>query len=315
MPVVAVVGAVAAVATVPGIIAAGSLTVLGAMTAVGAVLGAIGAVTKNKTLGLIGAGIGLVGGIGSLAFGSDALGTVDELFGASTNAGASGSAVATSAVDAAAGAGEAVGGMGADAGIGTGVTGAQAGTDITTSTGMINSAAINPVQAQAASMAPATGDAAGIVTGGNTSSALGQSLTAPQTAGLTSTGVSATMPTDLAGITNAQLSTGSTLAKTGGFWNWAKNNQLLAYGVLQSGGAFISGLTDELSPAQVKALEAQANANNAAAGIGQRQLENMKGNIPKATVTGTVNPSGGLINNNTVKTPLITGAPNMGAAA
>lgn len=58
MPAVAVVGAVAAWSAV---------STVGIITAIGATIGAVGAITGNKTLSMIGAGMSLVGGISSLA--------------------------------------------------------------------------------------------------------------------------------------------------------------------------------------------------------------------------------------------------------
>lgn len=312
MPVVAVAAAAITVATVPGIIAAGTLTVLGAMTAIGAVTAAVGAVTKSKTLMMIGAGIGLVGGIGTLAFGSDALGTVDELFGAASgsSSGAAGAAgAAGDAISTAAGtnANYLPGAVTSEA-----LPAAAGAADITSATGAVANA--NPAGIINSSLAPAQGNVAGIVTGGDTASALGSSLS-------TGTNAASTAGTVLADGTLASGQSWSDALTAIGksnagplsnAMNWAKDNQLLAYGILQSGGAFISGLTDPMSPAQVAALEAQAAANNAAAGVAQRRARNMAGGMPTATVTGRPAPvPGGIINNSSTRAnPIVTGTIN-----
>lgn len=102
-----------------------------------------------------------------------------------------------------------------------------------------------------------------------------------------------------------------------GIQDFTKSNPLVSYGILQAGGSLLSGLTSTLTPAQVSALNAQAAANNAAAGLTQQQTANLA--MPKAVassspVTGTpqalVPPSTppGFINQ-APKQPLVTGAP------
>lgn len=100
-----------------------------------------------------------------------------------------------------------------------------------------------------------------------------------------------------------------------GISDFTKNNQLLSYGILQSAGSLLSGATSTLTPAQVAALNAQANANNAAASLTQQQTANLA--MPKAVaqsvpVTGapaqlvpTPPTAAGFIN----QAPKITGVP------
>lgn len=304
MPVVAVIAAIAVdIGPIGAIIGgtASSIMTLSAITAIGATLGAIGAVTGNKTLGLIGAGIGLVGGIGTLAFGSDALGSVGELFGSSVG-GSIDSAATAAAVEAnvnsAAAASDA-------AGAGAATNAATAGTDITTATGALDQAALTPTGVINSTLAPTEGSAAAIAgQGGN--GVLGEALAPGAVSGVGS----AARDITLSGAATNLSGDAASWGKSGGFWGWAKDNQLLSYGVLQAGGSFISGLTNPLSPAQINALNAQASANNAAAALANRETENMKGGVPVASVTGKVAP-GGIINNSAVKTPLITGTPNI----
>jgi hypothetical protein len=79
----------------------------------------------------------------------------------------------------------------------------------------------------------------------------------------------------------------------------------LAASLVQAGGAFIAGATSTLTPAQVAALNAQANANQAAANLSQRQLSNMGQSIPVASRTAT---PPGLINQRLPPPNTVTGA-------
>lgn len=95
MPIIAVAGAIGA-AVVAGVdVAAVGLTVATAFevtAAVGATIGAIGAVTGDKTLSMVGLGLGAVGGVGALASSAGLLGdTSASLFGATPTSAASGS--------------------------------------------------------------------------------------------------------------------------------------------------------------------------------------------------------------------------------
>jgi|SRR5580765_8158004 len=106
--------------------------------------------------------------------------------------------------------------------------------------------------------------------------------------------------------------------------NFAKENPLVSLGVLQAGGSLISGWTSQsLTPAQIKAYEAQANANDAATALQKQQTANLA--MPKAVASSTpvsgqaqlvpVNlrpppvpsPQGGFINAPPVTTPAVTG--------
>ncbi len=331
MPVVAVIGAVAidagfGAALAGGLAIGSTLGVLGAITALGATLGAIGAVTGNKTLGLIGAGLGLVGGIGTLAtsaglFGDAAASGSDSLFGSAPVSYSEASAAQNAAT-----------------------ASLTSMPDLTTATGTINTTALDPAAELSSSIAPSEGSASAIETGGQLGSALGQSLTTTPTAVLTGSPTAALTDPEYASVVGAGSSSGTAaqripsldtltsqisgmpaipgvppvaasaispanLTPPGGLMSWAHNNPLLAYGALQAGGAFITGLTNPMTPAQITALNAQANANNAAAALAQRQLTNIGQPMPIASVTGQPAPTGGLINNKPATTPLITGAP------
>lgn len=97
---------------------------------------------------------------------------------------------------------------------------------------------------------------------------------------------------------------GTTIAKTGSDLVKSPFSQImdliktpgggtLLSGAIQAGGAFIGGATSSLTPAQVKALEAQAEANHAAANLSQRQLANMGQPIPVARRNGLINSTVG----------------------
>lgn len=325
MPVVAVIAAVAIDAGAIGAIAAGTLTTLGAITAIGATVGAIGAVTKNKTLSMIGMGLGLVGGIGTLAQSAGLFESSASLFGSSAS-----TADAATAAGAEAFSGTAAETFGDAAGT-AGATGAASAADLVSAAGDLNGAALDPVGAiNATSIAPATGNAASIVTGGAEGSPLAQALSpsatpatlmgGPAADTVGATGVTgATSAADTAAGAAAFSGTGMAAPPQPGMFgrlmDWAHNNQTLAMGVLKAGGSFISGLTNPLTPAQIDALNAQADANRAAAALLTRQAANVGQPLPtisgapvqSAPVTGV--PGGSLINNRPVSAPLITGTP------
>ena len=80
--------------------------------------------------------------------------------------------------------------------------------------------------------------------------------------------------------------------------NWIEGHPSLALGALMAGGSFLSGATSPLTPAQVTALNAQAEQNQAAANYAnqqtqllQRQQANMAQPLPVASRSPT-----GLIN-------------------
>ena len=66
---------------------------------------------------------------------------------------------------------------------------------------------------------------------------------------------------------------------------FAKDNPMVAYGALQTGGSFLSGLTNTQTPAQITALNAQAAANQAAANLTAQQTRNLA--APKAVAVST----------------------------
>jgi hypothetical protein len=130
--------------------------------------------------------------------------------------------------------------------------------------------------------------------------------------GLTSSGA------DAAGAVTPD-SSGGLLSSMKGILDFANKYPGLTMGAVQAGGSLLSGLTSTLTPAQVAAYNAQANANNAAAALTQQQTANLA--MPKAVasstpVTGTPGqlapmqsvPAPGMINS-APKLPPVTGAP------
>lgn len=299
MPVVAVGLAVALDVGVASAAIAGTLTTLAAVTAIGATVSAVGAVTHNKTLSMIGMGIGIVGAIGTLASGAGLFDNVTDLFGSGSASGASGLAGDV------AGAAGPLDTAGISATAADGLTSADAALSVA-SGGINGTAALSAVEG---GMVP--GPTASIVSQGQTAS----SLALPESA--ISTPVSATAGmSKIPAAGAASLDTATTTADSSGLMAWANKNPVMAFGAIQAGGSFISGLTNPVTPAQIDSLNSQAELNRAQAALIARQTANQGQALPVGTVaspavTGTNN--NGLINK--VGTPLITGAPNTGATA
>ena len=150
---------------------------------------------------------------------------------------------------------------------------------------------------------------------------------APGTVAASSTATSAPNPMD-AGIPGsydaAQKAASTYGAATGpvptpnadpstwdGIREFLKNNDRLLSGVVQAGSSFIAGATNGLTPAQIAALNAQAEANAAAANLSRTQQANMSQPLPTAwrtpvaaaPVTGA--PAGMI---NRAPQPAVTGA-------
>ena len=324
MPIAAIASAAVAIGVAGASVAAtgiAAITAVGALevvAAVGATLGAIGAVTKDKTLSLVGLGLGLVGGVGALAtsaglFGSEAASTA--LFGPTASpatstftAGAAGSDVTSAAADVTSASGDVAAGEAASltpaaepgATLGTaasppyGVTPA----DPTKVIGAPATAASDlPIPPIPPANPPPVPTPAAAASGGST---------APN-------GTSSAMwsvPEASAGDPNESVFMGA-LKKIAGL---SKEYPALALGTIQAGGSFLSGLTSTLTPAQVNELTARAGVEKATAALSLQQQANLA--MPKAVasntpITGTptpiVNPavSPGLIN----RGPVYNGIP------
>lgn len=313
MPVVAVAAAavldigVIGTAITAGI---GAVTALAAITAIGATVGAVGAVTHNKTLMMIGAGIGIVGAVGSLAFGSGALGTVGDLFGPTSMSAAD---TATLGADAAS-----LGSQAADTVTAAlGVPAAEVGGGVINAAGAFTPSYIpggsfemgaTASQRYASAMGTAgdtTGAAAGTLSKGVADTATAAASETPHLDAYVSG--SGYMPGALPKYNIPDLS-GGTASK---LMSWAEDHPTLAFGAMQAGGSLLSGLTNPVSPAQIEALNAQAEVNRQQAALLKKQAENQNAAIPSVspTVTGKIESPSGLINNAASKTALITGAP------
>lgn len=362
----AVVSAVVIDSVAVAAIAAETITALEVITAVGATLGAIGAVTGNKDLAMVGMAMGIVGGVGSLASNAgllgDAGGLNTSLFGPSAEPGFSGAAGQTLSDSLSTAPADAASFPGGDPSL----PGATAPADATPnnfvdSVGNVNQPSALPTDTNAG-LPAAQGDASSIINGASTNGVQtvsqpegglfpgqdmsqmttgadfnanhpttvadgggGEAATAPAAVtGAPDTGGAVTgQPVVSGGVTGAPAPiTGSpavpgtinpnstafaniqTPAQTPGMFSkiidFAKNNQMVTYGIMQAGGSLLSGLTNPVTPAQINALNAQADANRAAANLQNRQAANAGQALPRATrpTTNSPNPAppAGMIN-------------------
>jgi hypothetical protein len=294
------------------------VTVMESVAVVGAVLSAVGMVTKNKTLSMIGMGLGVIGGVGSLAAG--ALGGGAALFGTETAASVGGDTLAVSEVGSAAASG------GVEAGTWTADAAASAAADVPDVVGTLageagfssaaepfaatEAAMANPTTALAADAAkPLASTAANAADPAETLTLANETVdTVPADA----TDLIKPPPQPTANLGAADPTTGETITSAvdpttgkvvdmpdgakGIFGNlvaFAGKNPVVALGALQAGGSMLSGLTNTLTPAQVSALNAQAAANDAAASLTKQQTANLampKSVASSAPVTGTPAP-------------------------
>lgn len=340
MPVVAIAGAAIAADAVATATVFSAVTAMEAVAAVGGVLSAVGQITGNKGLAMAGTVLGVVGGIGSLAGSAGLLGdsATTSLFGSSDAASSAADTSATAASDT-----SAFGGTGAAAGtggdipaisadplsavgvsdtgqvtIGEGTSALEAANPTDPSIeGETAGEAVNGEGATPPTAAPAPEAAA---TTAATNQAAPTSLingapNAPASPGLMQgsensvAGGEAMSPENANNVAEITGSPSSSQGIFGKLFDFAHNNQTLTMGVLQAGGNFLSGLTNPATPAQIAALNAQAAANNAAAGLTAMQRQNeMQPKAVATNVTGNNTPppvSPGLINS----TP-VTGSPS-----
>lgn len=93
---------------------------------------------------------------------------------------------------------------------------------------------------------------------------------------------------------------------------WAKDNQILASGMMQVGGKFMEGLFDPTKPAQTAYLQARADSERAQAGLLNQQLTTMQTPLPNAVSSGSRPASPFLGGSRPAYTPPrinVTGAP------
>lgn len=281
-------------------------TVFESIAAVGAVLSVVGKVTGDKTLSMIGLGLGVVGGVGALASGAfAAAGAVgDAADGAAAASGAAGGgtdAVAGASADVAAGA------VSDAAPAVEGATDAVAG-------GTEQFAGIAPGQeasVYADGYAGGTGAAAAPVDSAATSAA--SSTAAPDAANVIGDiGAQKVFQTNAVAGGDWTSSGGSGVSgMLGDLAAFAGKNPTIAFGALQAGGSLLSGLTSTLTPAQVALANAQAAQAQASAGLLAQQTANLgqaKAVAAPVAVTGTPAPiltgqtgQNGLINSITGK--------------
>ena len=285
MPLIAV--AVAAVADFAaagaiGAVIAGSTAIAdiaATVAAVGATVSAVGSVTHDKTPQTAGMVLGAVGGVDFLANAGRRLGdaaTVGSVFGTSGADAASTGTDAFSDVaqnadmgDAAATAADTAAGSGGDAldqaeGLFNGLPGGTSDT--------ANAAAADVP----AGTAPPAGAAASAATPAGTAPAA--------TDGSILNPVAVTAMNPSAAALAGNVTGNTTLGNIQSFLE-TKGGGMVGMGVVQAAGSFLAGATDTLKPAQVAQYQAQANANNAAAALTNKQVANMAQPVPTATRT------------------------------
>lgn len=175
----------------------------------------------------------------------------------------------------------------------TGVTGTPASTPGTASSsveGTLDTQAAGPTTTVAPSVdtpvAPDAPDTPAVVTGTpNTTSPVTGTPANPLDAGIPGSYAAA----QKAATTAGSVPVGGVVSPYASVWNFVKSNQTLVSGTIQAGAALIGGATDSLKPAQINALNSQANANQAAANLSTQQLANINGPIPVARRTPLVN--------------------------
>lgn len=336
MPILAIPAALIAGAIAATDIAAAGLTIGTALeltAAVGATLGAVGVVTRDKGLQTAGLIIGGIGGIGALASSAGLLGdTTASLFGDATTA-ASDIPASVAVTPEVAGVGAGGADLAAVAPYTVQTSDLPAGA---ASTNVVDAlqpgAGGNPELAAANAPTPAAAAATAPVTGTDTAD-LGTTNAQTPLMSQASAAVNATPPSSvqvpqaaqaagasIPGMINVTpevpgLGAPSQLSDAlNGVNQFAHDNPLVTYGLLQAAGGLASGFSP-LSAAQTAQYNAQAANNRAAAALTQQQTANIASGQPVATripqqvrasVTGAP-IGGGLIN----QTPgaAVTGVP------
>lgn len=332
------------------------------IAAVGAVVGVVGAVTHSKILSTVGMVLGGIGGIGALAAGAGLLGAggglLSDAAGATPAAadlaaegslgfvdsgGFTGAAVQAGENVAAEGAQAAAGSVpgfvdsGSFAGInGAGEAAAGGGPSISEVAGAGKSA-LSLMGTRAEPVGQADLPSLGTPPSGAAPNAppSGAAPVAASTAPPVAPGPGVTAGTPLLAAAKDAAATPTedpfdmTPAKPAGDSGWGKGildfmdkHPVAALGALQAGGSLLSGWSNELTPAQIGALNSQAAANDAATALVKQQTANL--NMPKAVASSApvsgqaqlvpINarpqplpaPGGGFINQ-PVQSPAVTG--------
>lgn len=311
-----------AVAIVPVVVAAASIAVEGvtvftAIAALGAALSVVGSITHDQTLGMVGSIVGAVGAVGGLA---SAAGLIDV--GAEAGVGTAGDIAAQGGTDAGTWAGS-VPVTDTTPDIVNSISGAvtnpaatalpTAATDVAPPAATLDAGTplpgSQPLQAPSeslmATMPKDTGTAAA-TTGVQTPTtappaATDTSVLNPSQANPATTGLNAQIPGYTPGAPGSYSypSVPTGVEDTGSIWSKLGNmatSPTFAAGLIQAGGAFLGGATSSLTPAQVAALQAQAQLNQAQsnlAGTQQQLLQNQLANLGQPMPTanpGTPGP-------------------------
>lgn len=335
-----------------GAVLAGTATLATTLTAVatvGAVIGAVGAITHDKTLSTIGMVAGAIGGIGALAANAGLLGasaTTESLFGANASAvdgdlamaGETSRAITGTGADFlpnvtdpnVLGSGSTIDALGNE-NIFQAMGGDVASSLDPASGGLINGAIPKSVSLVGDNVSDwnnslVGGTGGGVIPSGQADAAKagdGDMAMGGTTVQPTSLPGAATSPEDIARLVKipgskmtgadgvSYVSDGMKWTKDAGFLGGLMSSPMAQYGMIQAGGALIGGMFDPLKPAQVGALDAQSAANRAAANLTTQQVNNMKGQLPVATRSQPVSAAG------VTGAPagLINNRPPMGAAA
>lgn len=354
MPAIAVIAAIGAdvlagvgvAGVVAGEAAFTAVTAFEVIGAVGATLGAIGAITKDKTLSMVGLGLGAVGGIGALAtsaglFGADA--ASGALFGSGPQAAAATQSVAGTFggdfIPQISAPGSAAASGGVEAGAWDVANAASDGT-INWAAGATSPTGTNEVpptdQQTFATTSENISDPArklainakpdSFIDSGTWDPVKTAQASVTPDEGVTTGGPGGGFTGKLeAGEIPAGSPTGASISSIdkavsdkgifGGLLDFANKNPTVAMGVLKAGGSLLEGATNQLTPAQIdyynaKAAEAQANA-----AMSNQQRNNLA--APKAVasvvpVTGAPQPLvpqiPGLINQPPPRLAPVTGA-------
>lgn len=310
-------------ATTVAVAAMTTAEIFTAVAITGAVVGAVGAVTHIKELQYAGMAMGVVGGIGGLAVGAGLFAGEAGAGLFEGSAGALGEGFATSAAGPVSGAAF----DGAAGALGEGFQVSAAPSDVINSitaklnipgdTVLSGDTATDPlvtVPQSPPNVAPVaatdTGAASPAATNPNAATDAATWTGAPVSPAVSVTGVPAPLaPRVPPGLT----ADGMPIPPPSDPSVWDNIMKLadtkaagpLAYGAIQAGSAFLSGATSSLTPAQVAALNAQADANRAAANLANTQQANLASGVPVATRTAVTGVPAGMINTS----PKPLGAP------
>ena len=245
------------------------VTVFQSIAAVGAVLSVVGKVTGDKTLTMVGLGLGAVGGIGALAGGA-----IAGLASGAAEGATVGAEAATGAAEGAA--------AGANAAVGTDIASLSVGGE----------GAVVGDAAQFAPMAP--GQEASLFAADVSPAADSAATAAPSAMDVNGPVGDAAWDAAKASLEATPPPVGNGMSgMIGDLVSYAGKNPVVAFGALQAGGSLLSGMTSTLTPAQVALANSQAAQAKSGAGLVSQQTANMaeaKAVAAPVAVTGTPAP-------------------------